>query len=125
MTNEIPINFNDASRIVFELVTYLLTAIGYSLIFKKCSKNPILGFIPAVRDYELSTVAEREESGRTLCILYAGFYITQFVGTIISNDESANETLIILLTLLLLTLGIAIILCSVQSYISLCDMFGK
>ena len=125
MENELPINFNDAVRIGFELLTYFLTSIGYSLIFKKCSKSSILAFIPAVRDYEMSTVAEREEAGRTLCVLYAGFYLTQFAGTIISNTENANETLVLLLVLLMLTIGIAILLCSVQIYMALCDMFGK
>lgn len=125
MENNISMGLNLATTSIYQLVAYLLTSIGYSMMFKKCGKKRILAFIPAVRDYQMSTIAEREEEGRTLCILYACYYLTELVYKVVNYNDSASERMIILFSILVLTFGVAVLFCSVQIYLSLCDMFGK
>lgn len=124
MENNI-LNISNTILSFYEIAVYLLTSIGYALIFKKCGKKVIYAFIPAARDYQMSIIAEREEEGRTYCILFACFYISRIVTSLYDLGNTASERTMILLSILELTLGIAIILCGVQIYMALCDMFGR
>ncbi len=43
------------------LVSYVLQAIGFFMIFKKCGKKPWHALIPIYNDYEFAKCAKREK----------------------------------------------------------------
>ncbi len=62
-----------------QLMLWIISSIGCFALFKKDKIRPFYAFIPGVREYELSVMAEREEEGRTYLILTVCVYLGVFL----------------------------------------------
>ncbi len=110
-----------AALIIIMFVNGVIGAIGCAFLFKKKGIKPLYAFIPFVHDYQISIVAEREEDGRTYCILNGFYYM--FSAFITTLEE--KSPLYYLVLIIQLTLYLSLIVFSIRIYLGLCKEFGR
>ena len=54
---------------IAQMIGWFVNSLGYFMIFIKCGVFPLWGFIPFVREYQISRCADREKEGRTFAVL--------------------------------------------------------
>ncbi|MCR4902228.1 MAG: ABC transporter ATP-binding protein [Butyrivibrio sp.] len=107
--------------LIGQFILFILLTIAYMLIFTKKGIKKIFAIIPIVREYQLSIVAEREEDGRTFCIVDFFYEIfSLFIATM--NQDSA---LFLFSAIAELTLAIILFIYSIRIYLGLCKEFNK
>ncbi|MBR5116215.1 MAG: ABC transporter ATP-binding protein [Lachnospiraceae bacterium] len=115
------ISSTELVSIVFGLITYLIASIGYCALFRKSGRKPLYAFVPVVRDYQLAVSVEREEEGRTYCIMMACGYLANLSQILYPE----GTTLYILLVAIRLVFQIAALVYAIRIYLGLCDMYGR
>ena len=103
------------------LFSLIFGTLGFYLLFKKKGIKPVYAFIPFVRDYQLSIVAEREEDGRTYCMLNILYYVC----LAIPDNVNLPMFLKTLDQILTATMIIAILIFSIRVNLGLCREFKK
>ncbi|MCR5357310.1 MAG: ABC transporter ATP-binding protein [Lachnospiraceae bacterium] len=103
------------------LLTWIICCLGCRMIFRKCQVKGHLAFIPIVRDYYLSRCADKEKDGRIYAILVAA----ETVLTIPYYMLEQGTTPRIVLSVLLLSVGLAEYLYKLRIYHGLCLVFEK
>lgn len=112
---ELPFNY-------YSFVSWLVYSIGHFMIFKKCGIKPFYGFIPVVREYQVSRCADREKEGRTFAIINAFEVLFFLLYYILQDSTSPVKTLFEIAALASM---IADVLYQIRIYSGLCQCFGK
>ena len=76
--------------VILQLVHYILVAIGYMFIFKKCGVQRKWAFVPIAREYQLGLCADKEKDGRTFTVLAAFYYATFVLAKLLQNFKTVN-----------------------------------
>ena len=103
-----------------QLIVWFMTSVGCFVLFKKEKIKPFYAFIPGVREYELSVMAEREEEGRTYLILTVCVYIGAFLAGFFKEDSNIH----VFLGLVRLSVIMAAFFYSFRIYSALCRVFN-
>ena len=115
-SGELPINY------LSSIIGWLLNSIGHFMILKKCGIRPVYGFIPIVREYQVSRCADKEKEGRTYAVLNA---LEVLLICLYYYFKESNTPLIVLLVIGLLTVSIADYLYQIRIYSGLCQVFAR
>ncbi len=105
----------------FSLLLLLFATVGYYFLFQKKGIKKFYAFIPVLRDYQLSIVAEREEDGRTYCMLYLFYNLCM----LLPNDADIPPFLKTLDSILTSSLSLAVLFFSIRVNLGLCKEFHK
>ena len=106
---------------IWDNISWICTAIGSFMLFKKDGIRRIYAFIPGLREYQLSKMAEREEDGRTYLILSICYYLAKMLEDLFEEGSLVSRFWIVVG----LSLAIATIPISVRIFASLCRVFRK
>ncbi|MCR5474448.1 MAG: ABC transporter ATP-binding protein [Lachnospiraceae bacterium] len=106
---------------ILDSISWICTAIGSFMLFKKDGIRRIYAFIPGLREYQLSKMAEREEDGRTYLILNICYYLAKMLEDLFEEGSLVSRFWIVVE----LSLAIAIIPISIRIFASLCRVFKK
>lgn len=106
---------------IWDNISWICTAIGSFMLFKKDGISRIYAFIPGLREYQLSKMAEREEDGRTYLILNICYYLAKMLEDLFEDGSLVSRFWIVVE----LSLAIAIIPISIRIFASLCRVFKK
>ncbi len=101
--------------------SYLASSIGASMLFKKKGIRPLYGFIPLVREYNISVVAEREEEGRNYCLTDAVFEVLSVIQYALSSLNPIYK----LVTVIAIAEYIVLIVYEIRIDLGLCREFQK
>jgi len=106
------------------LGSYILQAIGFYLIFKKCGKKPWHALIPIYNDYELAKCAKREKEGRIMVLVGILVAVTDLTSKMIATfiPGSVWDEFFIMLRG---AIGICSLVYMVRIYVGLCYVFGR
>ena len=66
---------------------YILSVIGYWLIFRKCGVRGWYALIPVAREYQLGRCADRERDGRTFAITYVICNLLEIIGSFLPKEK--------------------------------------
>ncbi len=103
-----------------QLMLWIISSIGCFALFKKDKIKPFYAFIPGVREYELSVMAEREEEGRTYLILTVCVYLGVFLAGFFTEESKIH----VFLGLFMLSFMMAAFFYSFRIYSALCRVFN-
>ncbi len=106
----------DILMMILDIALFLLGAIGFFNIFKKCGVKRFYAFIPAIREYKLAETVDMEEDGRIFCIMYGSGYLTSILLAVLPDDNILNALfyiirLAVLLASMIYAARIALTLC--------------
>ena len=107
--------------LIYQIIVWLMYSAGFYMILQKCGGRPLLGFIPVVREYQMSKCADREKEGRVFAKFTAIYLISYFAAKLVPKDSYA----VVLLVILALSFGLAAFLYEIRIYSGLCQVFGK
>lgn len=104
------------------IIGWIINSIGHFFILKKCGAKAFCGFIPVVREYQISRCADREKEGRTLAVLAALEFV--FLVAYYSIHDK-NTALVSFIAIALFAASIAEMLYQIRIYSALCQTFGR
>ena len=115
-------NFEDTTLSLF---SWIITAIGCYLIFKKCEfRKPAYAFIPFVREYYLAECVDRKEEGRIYMITAGLIRVLMFTVSIL-NSLSVTVAFSLIVMLFVVVLTIPAFIYSYRITDALCQRFGR
>ena len=106
---------------IAQMIGWFVNSLGYFMIFIKCGVFPLWGFIPFVREYQISRCADREKEGRTFAVLS----VVSGVIALIRMQFPEESTGRMVVAVLILAAYLAIMLYQVRIYSGLCQVFGR
>ncbi len=99
----------------------ILNIIGYYGIFKKSGKKGWYAILPGIRDYVLAVTAEREEEGKTYCILTACYFLSDIMFCIYEKGSMMWT----LFSFLSIGFGLSALFYSIHIIHALCHLYGR
>lgn len=109
------------TAVLAELVLYLLRSIGFMQMFRKSGRKRWLAFIPVVRDYQLSLIAEMEEEGRTYCIITACAALSRYLSILLPNDNLLD----LVFKVAKVVFAIGVVVYGIRIYLGLCKIYQR
>ncbi len=106
---------------IVEFFDYILIIIGHCALFHKDKIKRIWAFIPGAQQYFLAVMAEREEDGKTYCILA----ICKIMSRMIQRRFENNAMLFSAWEVISFALLLGQLLFSIRIFLSLCRIFNK
>ena len=106
---------------IFRLIVWVINSIGYFMLLRKCGVFPLWGFIPFVREYQISRCADREKEGRTFAVIAVIYGALMGVRAFFPEDSDPRAVLAICV----IAVGLALLLYEVRIYEGLCQIFVR
>ncbi len=104
------------------IIAFLMTTIGYWLIFGKCGVKRYWALIPVAREYHLGVCADKEEEGKQYSILVA---IMDVISIAYLWLDDTDIRAIVILLVFLFAFAIAKYIYLARIYNGLASVFGK
>ena len=111
----------DILDLVFSFVSWILFSTGCYALFKKDGIKGIYAFIPGVREYHIAMMAEREEDGKTYCLLA----ICRYLAMLIAGIFEQKSVMYIFWAIVAIAIMVSEIIYGVRIFLSLCEVFEK
>lgn len=106
---------------VYETIAYILPCIGLFALFKKDRIKRIWAFIPGAQQYFLAVMAERQEDGKTYCMLAVCRYFVSVFSSLFQGNRMMESAWAIINIALL----VAQVLFSIRIFLALCGVFHQ
>jgi ABC-type multidrug transport system ATPase subunit len=110
-----------AAETIRSIVLYLIVSFGYWKIFEKCGLKGYWGFVPLVREYNISLCANREEEGRTYTVIMAVSYLA----SVFNFFRPENLVLQLIIAVSIIALFITLVIYKVRIYLGLIKVFDR
>lgn len=126
---------SETFSLVYQVVAYIVSSIGFREIFRKCGIKKWYAWIPVYRIYQLSICARREDQGKRLMFTSAVLQVLTISYTIFGDTSYAQRVAdaetagfyVWNMTFLVLLMAASIVefVYHLRVYIGMCESFGR